>query len=893
MKAVMSIISAFVVGAVFAEQPDKWVRYVESTGNQAIDTGIEARPGTKTEAHVEWLELADHSFAGARTSGSDDDRFYFCYSGGKGVILTGHGPYQNITSSGYTCYYEFKRRYSVVSEFSAETSDHTMTNTVFVDGRKLYTAGTTAFSTGSSIALFSCRTGSSALSADSGYNCKARCYGFKIWQDGTLVRDYIPCMKGGRAGLYDAVSETIFYSVTGTDLVCDENSCVPDEFIDYVEAHGDAYIDTGIIGRSGTDAEFKMRWMEEMKQNNKNASILGSQGEGDSRFFMWFFGNRSIAFGHGTFRYIDKTNPSRYMRYGISSGSEAYDGGKVIVYQSRDYVVSNSFAVGRLQIKYDAVEGGEMTTLLDCTSDTSNVNSGCPLYVFAANVNGEAKYKANARLYYMKIMQDGALVRDLRPCLKNGEPGLYDAVSGRIFFAAQGRLLAPPRMTKIRKKQNVMFVEYIASDGYTTLDTGVRAKSGTRAAGEFSWVQLRNSGEETYNYVEDAVNRNERAYLAAADTNARSGTYFYMVHEANKKLWVGHAGSGGSPTMDAMSAGTKYAFDVTLADGTQTFSLDGANIYSGTAAGSVDTGVNLMLFSGIGRFHSAARCYGLKLWQGDPDGSSMQLVRDFKPCIVDGKAMLYDEVSESVFKPSPDIPANGNTGKIVLTGDEKPAAYVEYVESDGTIFVDTGITGKSGTSADMEMAILASNEDTSILASRNGTNNRFHLFQNGKGVAAGGYGSSWYYVPKSKGGMTQSSAEAYPMTVGTKYHVNVSLADGAQTVKIDGTLLLNDTKTGNIDTGYNMYIFANNYDGKPQLTSKSRLYWLKLYDKDGNLVRDFRPVRLTNGLVTLWDFANKVVYPAKSVNAPYEITTFSNVGPEGDAIVPGLMIFIR
>ena len=891
MKAVMSIISAFVVGAVFAEQPDKWVRYVESTGKQAIDTGIEARPGTKTEAHVEWLELADHSFAGARTSGSGNDRYYFCYSGGNGVILTGHGPYQNVTASGYTCFYEFKRRYSVVSEFSAETSDHTMTNTVFVDGRKLYTAGTTAFSTGSNIALFSCRLGSTALSASSGYNSKARCYGFKIWQDGTLVRDYIPCMKGGRAGLYDDVSKTIFYSVTGTDLVCDEDSCVPDEFIDYVEAHGDAYIDTGIIGRSGTDAEFKMRWMEEMKQNNKNASILGSQGEGDSRFFMWFFGNRSIAFGHGTFRYIDKTDSSRYMRYGISSGSEAYDGGKVIVYQSRDYVVSNSFAVGRLQIKYDAVEGGEMTTLLDCTSDTSNVNSGCPLYVFAANVNGEAKYKANARLYYMKIMQDGALVRDLRPCLKNGEPGLYDAVSRRIFYAAQGRLLAPPRMTKIRKKQNVMFVEYIASDGYTTLDTGVRAKSGTRAAGEFSWVQLRNSGEEINNYVEDAVNRNERAYLAAADTNARGGTYFYMVHEGNKKLWVGHAGSGGSPTMDAMSAGTKYAFDVTLADGTQTFSLDGANIYSGTAAGNVDTGVNLMLFSGIGRFHSAARCYGLKLWQGDSDGSNMKLVRDFKPCIVDGKAMLYDEVSESVFKPSPDIPASGNTGKIVLTGDEKPAAYVEYVESDGTIFVDTGITGKSGTSADMGMAILASDEDTSFLASRNGSN-RFHLFQNGKGVAAGGYGSSWYYVPKSNGGMTTTYAEAYPMTVGTNYHVNVSLAAGAQKVKIDGTLLLNDTKTGNIDTGYNMYIFANNYDGAPQLKSKSRLYWLKLY-QDGNLVRDFRPVRLTNGLVTLWDFANKVVYPAKSVNAPYEITTFSNVGPEGDAIVPGLMILIR
>ena len=436
-----------------------------------------------------------------------------------------------------------------------------------------------------------------------------------------------------------------------------------------------------------------------------------------------------------------------------------------------------------------------------------------------------------------------------------------------------------------------MFVEYIASDGYTTLDTGVRAKSGTRAAGEFSWVQLRDKSQETYNYVEDAVNRHERAYLAAADTNARGGTYFYMVHEGNQKLWVGHAGSGGSPTMNAMSAGTKYAFDVTLADGTQTFSLDGANIYSGTAAGNVDTGVNLMLFSGIGRFHSAARCYGLKLWQGDSDGSNMKLVRDFKPCIVDGKAMLYDEVSKSVFKPSPDIPANGNTGKIVLTGDEKPAAYVEYVESDGTIFVDTGITGKSGTSADMGMAILASDEDTSFLASRNGSN-RFHLFQNGKGVAAGGYGSSWYYVPKSNGGMTTSYAGAYPMTVGTKYHVNASLAAGAQTVKIDDTLLLNDTKTGNIDTGYNMYIFANNYDGKPQLKSKSRLYWLKLY-QDGNLVRDFRPVRLNSGLVVLWDFVAGKAHPAQSATSPYDYTYFSKVGQTCYEIKDGMSLIIK
>ena len=43
------------------------------------------------------------------------------------------------------------------------------------------------------------------------------------------------------------------------------------------------------------------------------------------------------------------------------------------------------------------------------------------------------------------------------------------------------------------------------------------------------------------------------------------------------------------------------------------------------------------------------------------------------------------------------------TGSIVLSGEEKPAYYVDYVESDGTIFVDTGITGKSGTKGEFKM----------------------------------------------------------------------------------------------------------------------------------------------------------------------------------------------
>jgi hypothetical protein len=49
-------------------------------------------------------------------------------------------------------------------------------------------------------------------------------YELKLWRTGSdgvrrIQRHFIPCVKGGRAGLYDAVSGVIFYSHSGTDLV--------------------------------------------------------------------------------------------------------------------------------------------------------------------------------------------------------------------------------------------------------------------------------------------------------------------------------------------------------------------------------------------------------------------------------------------------------------------------------------------------------------------------------------------------------------------------------------------------------------------------------------------------------------------------------------------------
>ena len=217
------------------------------------------------------------------------------------------------------------------------------------------------------------------------------------------------------------------------------------------------------------------------------------------------------------------------------------------------------------------------------------------------------------------------------------------------------------------------------------------------------------------------------------------------------------------------------------------------------------------------------------------------------------------------------------------------------MESDGSIFVDTGVVGKSGTAADMEMSFLETG-DKGFLESRKG-NSRYYLFHNGNSKAMYGY-SNWYYVPSSLGAGTQTASAGFAVINGQKYHVESLMAAGAQTVRIDGTALLNATDSSNIDTGYNLYLFTCHMDGKPQYSGKGRLYWLKLYqgDSDGSnqtLVRDFKPVKLSNGVVVLWDFVEDKPYLPQSTTTPYDYTTFSAVGPDGTLIRDGLSISIR
>ena len=882
MKAsTIAILFAAIPALAFAETPDRFVRYVESTGSQYVDTGVTGRWNTKVEAQVEWLELGDKTLLGSG-DWSDTTRCFMIYCNNTdGNIATALGSSPTYygkaawryDNSNWTPWWQINRIYDYAAEFCATNSAGECVRKVAIDGITFTNMTEKAVDSGYSMYIFGLNRKGNLASQS-----KARIYRLKIWQgsvDGgemELVRDLLPCIKNSRAGLYDAKNDVILYSGTSTGLVAaDESSEVPDEFVDYVESTGVNFIDTEVTARSGTEAEIEVATLH---KRTLRKGLLGAVTSENVYYDLFHSFEAKMAYSYGT----------RLETGGSYSNGEKY------------YFRSSLAAGAQTLVKANYDVEPTTNTVYEGTSEAA-IDTGLSLYLFGRNSNGNIADGGVYRLYGLKIKQDGNLVREFKPCLKDGAFALFDAVSSRIFYPKRG-LLNGPLQTKAVKAKNLIFVDYIESDGTQTLDTGVRARAGTQAKGEFCWTEDFRSTTKRYEvgrYLKEAVNQQARTYLGADDPTYWP-TFFNMVH-AEDQCFSGYYGNGlgdksvayfawamnGSEYIYAKTALEMHSFDASFMDGAQSIELDGTNVWSLSNDANFDTGKNLHIFSSGSRYRSAARCYGLEIWQ---DGEK---VRDFKPCIYDDKAALYDTVTESVYLPSPYIPSTKAVG-IKLSGEEKPAYYVDYVESDGTIFVDTGVEGKSGTKADVKLMFKES-ADKGFLDSRKG-DSRFYLIHNGSN-------NNVFYIGYGK-------AQSFnPCAINTIYEVQSELSVGKQEVTVNGVQKWTTGQTttyinpqDNIDTGYNLYLFAMDQDGAPTYNGKARLYYLKLYqgNADGSnmqLVRNFKPVQLSNGLVALWDFVEKKPYLPQLVSSPGSTTLFPVVGETGDKISVGTFIIIR
>lgn len=173
-----------------------------------------------------------------------------------------------------------------------------------------------------------------------------------------------------------------------------------------------------------------------------------------------------------------------------------------------------------------------------------------------------------------------------------------------------------------------------------------------------------------------------------------------------------------------------------------------------------------------------------------------------------------------------------------LLNKQLPYDYeVEYLESTGTQYIDTGVLANvtSSRSIKSEIDCKSSNEgDLSTLAARLGSN-RLYLLHLYSGWCIG-YGN--YYNSKTL-------YDKYRHIITTEFEV------GKQVLEVDGTAVIQKNENYDVITNLNFYLFACNYDGNVRYATFSTIYSCKIF-ANNVIVRYFIPV-VKNGVGYMYD----------------------------------------
>jgi hypothetical protein len=192
-----------------------------------------------------------------------------------------------------------------------------------------------------------------------------------------------------------------------------------------------------------------------------------------------------------------------------------------------------------------------------------------------------------------------------------------------------------------------------------------------------------------------------------------------------------------------------------------------------------------------------------------------------------------------------EIEYKGNTSQASL-----PSGYtaVDYIESSGTQYIDTGVNADYKLSLLCELAILsigaagAINSDTTLRHHFNNANNQ---------------GLRYYYKSIS----TTNQVQLFPLgqedTNKHKYFIDIYNSK----VQVDNEEIINLTERAEYDTLLNYWICKRNSDRSDLQSGMSmKVYSFKMY-KENILVREFIPCyRNSDNEVGLYDLVNGVFY---------------------------------
>lgn len=402
------------------------VQYIESTGTQYINTGFKPNNASRIVLDIDVTAKSSQSgIFGARN----------------GTASSGFNVWTWNDNAGYQVDYGTQQFLEVGGNSSGRHILDLNQHVFYVDGNPVNTATVQSFNCSYNAYLFTVSSGGNLMT---NYPCIAKLYSCQIYNNGTLVRDFVPCTNpSGVAGLYDTVNDT-FYTNEGTGTfgvgatlssnegvwkeivstyVCvggiwrlaasaTTEGVLPSGYtsIPYLQSSGSNYIDTGFIPDNNTRVFCGMTCLN----TTNNGVFYGASDASNKLCFLEYIKN-SFTLIELYSRHANQNN-KLYSNY----ANDIVLGATIIDHNGNQ-------TVARMKDKYASATHGS-------TYSPPTFTSPCSLYIFASNVAGTAANAMQSKLYFMRIYNNGTLVRDFIPCKDpNSVEGLYDIVNGQFY----------------------------------------------------------------------------------------------------------------------------------------------------------------------------------------------------------------------------------------------------------------------------------------------------------------------------------------------------------------------------------------------------------------------------------------------------------------------------
>lgn len=179
--------------------------------------------------------------------------------------------------------------------------------------------------------------------------------------------------------------------------------------------------------------------------------------------------------------------------------------------------------------------------------------------------------------------------------------------------------------------------------------------------------------------------------------------------------------------------------------------------------------------------------------------------------------------------------------RAVMPSSRLPEGYteVQYIQSSGTQYIDTGFRPNQASRVDMVAQMPAILKYAAFFGTRAGSKALFWLYANDAETAIYGYGSA---KPRATCTMTDLLA----------------IKADANTLYVNGDVLIT-AATSTFETDFPLYLFAVNNSGQYQYPAEMKLYQCKISDQKGT-ARFFIPCKNAGGAVGLYDLVNGKFY---------------------------------